>query len=354
MKKNTLTIIITIVLAVIVAYLFYTSKEGTIRQELKDFAIEDTSAITKIFLADMSNHQVTLEKIEPGHWIVNGKYKARKDLIEILLKTMKNLEVKSPVAKAARENVIKRIATGAVKVEVYQNNNDEPNKVYYVGGATQSQMGTYMLLENSSNPFIMNIPYFSGYLTTRYNTDEYEWRDKTVFNYQFKDIAGVKLEYTHNPEYSFSIMNTGNWTYTLRSLQNDELIANYDTNNLNIYLTFFRNIQFEGFVRNKDTAFRDSIVSYPPFCTLTVTDMSGNTTKVKAFLKPVPKGTTDLNDNPIEYDVDRMYALIDTRHVGRNYRSVDENQLVTIQYFVFDKLFLVINDFTKNIASQTD
>jgi len=345
MKKNTLTILITLVLAIIAAYLFYTRKEGTIRQELKDFAIEDTSAITKIFLVDMANNQVTLEKIKPGHWMVNGRYKVRNDLIDVLLKTMKNLEVKSPVARAARENVIKRLATVAVKVEIYQNNNDEPGKVYYVGGATQDKYGTYMLLENSSEPFIMSIPYFSGYLTTRYNTDEYEWRDKMVFNYQFKDIAGVKVEYFKNPEYSFAIANTGNWTYTLRSLQNDELIANYDTTNLKIYLTFFKNVQFEGFVRNMDEAYCDSIVSYLPVCTITVSDMSGKTTKVRAFLKPVPKGGVDTDGNPIEYDVDRMYALIDARPVGRDDRSGDERQLVTIQYFVFDKLFLTIDDF---------
>src|SRR3972149_10537431 len=174
MKKNRLTIIITIALAIIAAYLLYTSKKGTIRQELKDFAVEDTSAITKIFMVDMRNNQVTLQKEKPGNWAVNGKYRARNDLIDVLLKTMKNLQVKSPVARAAHDNMVKQLATGAVKVEIYQNNNTNPGKVYYVGGATQDKYGTYMLLENSSEPFIMSLPYFSGYLTTRYNTDEYE------------------------------------------------------------------------------------------------------------------------------------------------------------------------------------
>lgn len=336
MKKNSLIILITLVLTIIVAYLFYTRKEGTIRQELKDFAIEDTSVITKIFLVDMANNQVTLEKIKPGHWMVNNKYKVRNDLLDILLKTMKNLEVKSPVARAARENVLKRLATGAVKVEIYQNNNDEPGKVYYVGGATQSQTGTYMLLENSSEPFIMTISHFSGYLSTRYNTDEYEWRDKMVFNYQFKDIAGITVEYLQDTAQSFTITNTGNWNYTLRSLQNDELIADYDTTNLKIYITFFKNIQFEGFVRNMDGAYRDSIISHLPVSIITVSDMSGKSTKLMTFLKPVPKGGVDLDGNPIEYDIDRMYALID-----------DESDLVTIQYFVFDKLFLTIDNFLK-------
>ena len=287
-------------------------------------------------MVDMRNNQVTLQKEKPGNWAVNGKYRARNDLIDVLLKTMKNLQVKSPVARAAHDNMVKQLATVAVKVEIYQNNNNNPGKVYYVGGATQDKYGTYMLLENSSEPFIMSLPYFSGYLTTRYNTDEYEWRDKTVFNHQFKDIAGVKVEYELNPQYSYTITHTGNWNYTLKSLQNGKLIENYDTTNLLMYLTFFSNVQFEGFVRKMDNAYRDSILSYPPVSIITVSDMSGKTTKLRTFLKPVSEGGYDSEGNPVKYDVDRMYALIN-----------DEEQLVTIQYFVFDKLFLIIDDFYK-------
>ena len=48
---------------------------------------------------------------------------------------------------------------------------------------------------------------------------------------------------------------------------------------------------------------------------------------VKAFNKPVPEGTVNLNNEPIHFDQDRMYALIN-----------NDKDVVIIQHFVFDKL----------------
>ena len=159
--KNNILIFIAIFLSAVSAYLYFAEERGTIRQELKDFAVDDTASITKIFLADKVKHSVTLTRIKQCHLEVDNKYRASKDLVDVLIKTIKTIEVKSPVARDARDNVIKRLSTGAIKVEIYQGE-DTPSKVYYVGGATKSTMGTYMLLENSTEPFIMHIPYFYG------------------------------------------------------------------------------------------------------------------------------------------------------------------------------------------------
>ena len=68
--------------------------------------------------------------------------------------------MRSPVPKAAFNNVIKQIATSGTKVEIYQGK-DKPSKTYYIGGATLDHQGTYMILETegvkSSVPFIMYI-----------------------------------------------------------------------------------------------------------------------------------------------------------------------------------------------------
>ena len=46
--------------------------------QLHDFAVKDTSAITKIFLADKFGATVTLEREDVGEWTVNEDYKAEK------------------------------------------------------------------------------------------------------------------------------------------------------------------------------------------------------------------------------------------------------------------------------------
>ena len=110
-----------------------------------DFAIKDSKSIDKIFIVASTGKSVTLSK-QDTNWLVNGKYNARPDNIRLLLKTFRRIDVRSPVPKAAVNNIITEIATGATKVEIYQGN-DKPSKIYYVGNPTNDNQGTYMILE---------------------------------------------------------------------------------------------------------------------------------------------------------------------------------------------------------------
>ena len=69
--------------------------------EASAFAIADTSSISKIFIADKDGFQALLERV-PGqrYWSLNGNYLARKDAVDLLLKTFKRVKVQSPVALA--------------------------------------------------------------------------------------------------------------------------------------------------------------------------------------------------------------------------------------------------------------
>ena len=65
MKTKQLTIIV-IILAAVAALFLFREKFGTVRSELKDFAVKDTASIDKIFLADKSGHEITLERKGKG------------------------------------------------------------------------------------------------------------------------------------------------------------------------------------------------------------------------------------------------------------------------------------------------
>ena len=335
MKKNKTTLVITLLLAGVAAVLIYTSTRSTIKKELKDFAIEDTASVTKIFLADKSGKQILLEKITAGNWKLNGKFIARNDAISTLLITMKKLEVRSPVAKAAYENVIKNLATTATKVEIYQN--DELVKTYYVGGATQDQLGTFMLLENSTTPFVMYLPGLNGYLTARYFTDETEWKSRMVFNYAPSEIGSVTVEYPKAPKLSMNLMVKENDSYAVSSLTDKKTLQEIDTNAVSRYLASFREIQYEAVITNIDKTKQDSTISSTPVSIITVVDKKGNKNSIKIFLKPITESSlvaTDDNGKPLQYDIDRMYGIVN-----------DGKDFLLIQHFVFDKLLRTSDDF---------
>ena len=106
-------------MACIAGYFLYTNSNSTIRAELRDFAISDTSAIDKIFMADRQGHTILLEKKATGDWSVNGKFRARQDILSNLLFTMKSIEVRSPVGKNLYNHTMKLMASNSVKVEIY-------------------------------------------------------------------------------------------------------------------------------------------------------------------------------------------------------------------------------------------
>lgn len=335
MKRNKVILIITILLVLAAIFLQHRNKSGTMREELRDFAVEDTGSITKIFLADKNQHTVLLERT-PSGWKVDGKYKARPDAIHILLTTIKSLSVKTRVAKAAYNHVVKEIASDGIKCEIYQHGESKPAKVYYVGESTADVLGTFMLIEGSSLPFIIEIPGFQGYLTPRYSPFEINWRDISVFDYNPGEIKNISMTYYRQPEKSFSIERTGS-SFRIFSPVTNAVIQNPDTIGLNNYLTFFKYLCFESWDVEFTEQQRDSLKSTEPINTIRVTDTKGITSSITTFPKPVTTRSLMQSDslgNPLKYDADRMYAFMN-----------DGKEFVVIQYYVFGKIFRQLSDF---------
>lgn len=338
MKKNKFLIIALLVLIAIASYFFISKSSGTLKNELKDFAIEDTASIDKIFISDYTGDKVTLTRGDK-YWVVDGAHKARPESIEVIMNTFYRIAVKSPVAKAAMNNVIKDIATKTIKVEIYQGK-DKPNKVYYIGGPTQDQMGTYMVLENdgekSSVPFIMHIPGFYGYLSSRFFANPLQWRDAAIFTYHPEEIKSIEVTYHEKPEESFKIEKNLN-TINLIDGQSFQSIQKFDTNKVYQYLGLFEKIYYEMIVLDEvKPEKQDSIRKTNPFFTIKLTDVYGKTTKIVSLHMRNYKQTLDDNGTPYPYDVDRMYAILN-----------DDAFLIYIQFYTFDKITLPKQVFLK-------
>lgn len=307
-------------------------KDFTIDKELRDFSVKDTSTVNKIFMVEKSNNKVLLEK-KDGVWWVNDKFKAREDAIYTLLKTLYRMDVKSPVPKSAHNSIIKRLATESIKVEIYQNN--ELSKVIYVGGATSNHFGTYMMLEGSDVAFVVHIPGFNGYLSTRFFTDENLWRSTKVFDYNYNEISTVSVTDPSQPEKSYMVSNNGDNRFDLKLLKENRKIENFDTLEVKTYLAYFKSIAYQSLLPDYDKRIMDSIITSTPYFIIELTDIYETTTTVKAFLMPATYDAYDPEGNRLSYDPNVMYALINNK------------DFVTIQFYVFDPLFKEFEDFLK-------
>lgn len=342
MKKNLLYLFLLAALAVAVWYFVFRNGNSTIPVNEKNFAVEDTANIGKIFIADMNKKSVTLERDENGGWTVNGMYAVRPDAISLLLKTIKQLSIKNPVSEAARNSVLKNMATDNHKVEIY----DLKNQLivsYYVGGGTNDFNGTYMKTANGENPFVVSVPGFHGVLTVRYITDVEELRSRSIFSLPFNQLSEVKVLYPADEANSFVIEVAGVDSFRLFSYVSHTLISpkKIEKEKVGMYLSLFRFINAEGFENNN--TLKDSVLAQTPYCEISVKDIHRKISQAICYYKPITKTSLQQfsqNGEALPHDIDHFYALIN-----------DRKDFVLIQQFHFGRLFQKINFFSRISSS---
>lgn len=338
MKKGRIIgLLIALGLLSTVIYFGSQNSGSTLKKQLHNFAIEDTASITRIFLSDKNNNSLLLERKTTDYWTLDKQFKARQDMVKNLLGTMKELTLRAPVSKSRFDYTVKQIASNSTKVEIYQNGEDKPSKVYYVGGSNQDNTGTFMLLENSSVPFLMHIEGHYGFLQSRYSPRQNDWRDNAIWFFpgeEVTQIKNVKVEYPSEPEKSFEINKISKSEYELKDAKGNKVEVP-DMSGIYEYLKRYRKISYEGFEENKSKAYCDSLMKATPVKTIyTVEEDNGTVTQVKSYLKPVKDGAEDWEGNEIPHDLERMYA------------TVNNGKFVIIQYYVFDPLTVTLQDFS--------
>jgi hypothetical protein len=351
--KNKYILLLVVILAVVAVILIFSRSGDTFSRSSSDFVVTDTSTVTKIFMADKNNNTVKLSRRETGNWILNDQYPALKFNVDLMLKTMTDIQVKAPVALAAHNTIVKHLAVNGIKVEIYQMVNridfwgirlfphEKLTKVYYIGGATPDNQSNYALMEGSEEPFVIYLPGLRGFVTPRYSTIERYWRDLSVFKVNIGEIASVRLEVPGNPDYSFEVQVTRGRVRSFSPLSGPAPKAPLDTLKVLNFLSGFKNVNFEAFLNDMDKRTRDSVLASTPFIIITVTDTLNKQTVAKTYHKPNLFQQKDYLGRVLPYDPDRLYAMVNN---GKDF--------VLIQYFAFGKILRPRPWFYKDFKSD--
>ncbi len=209
MKKNGLALLLLLALLAL-AYWIYQSQDSSTKlaRDYKDFAIEDTAAVDQIFLSNLEGKKVLISRREDGIWRVEGKYRAREDAVFLILKTAHDIQIQSPVPKSQYTSVISRLAGLSTKVEFYTGG-EKPSKIWYVGHATASKVGTYMLLEKdgekSGKPYVTHLLMERGSLSSRFFLDPMLWRDRAMLRLKPENIKSIEVKHAYDTATSFRI-----------------------------------------------------------------------------------------------------------------------------------------------------
>ena len=275
------------------------------RTDRRDFSVVDTSQVIKVTLSSKAPEIAILDRQNENSWTVNGKYKARKSGIFYLLQTLQRMEIAHPVPLSMRDNVIGNLAVKGIKVEVELKNGK--NKIFYVGGENKELTATFMMLKGALEPYAVHIPGFKGYLSGRFFTQEYLWRDKTVINYDNRNISNIKMQYynVNQNDESFLIKKT-NKGYQLSDFETKEMIK-HNAKALETYIASFRKLYAESFVTG--TLNTDSLIKTQPLFELTVTTIDDQSTAIKVFNKKAEK-TIYVDGDITMQDPERMFAFV--------------------------------------------
>ncbi len=334
MKNNKILFLIVAAIAVAATWLYLKSDRSTISEALRDFKVPDTASVTKIFIAEMSGKQTLLEKQDAETWLMNKRNIVRPDAVRTLLTTIHDMEVRSPVGKGAYNNVMKKIASTGIKVEVY--NNSGLIKTFYVGGPTQDHLGTFMYLENSTVPFITHIPGFDGYLTPRFTVSDTDWMRKNIFSITPANFKSLAVTDRTHPAKAFTILNNNDGTYSLQDSLGKSFQGVSQDKIIN-YLELYKSVNYEELERSLSPVQHDSMLHIMPFRSIVFTDNENKSTRIDLWRRPITESTIHKGYNDgsqFDFDVDRMTASLN-----------GDTSLVVVQYYSFEKLFRKTTDF---------
>lgn len=263
-----------------------------------EFAMADPDDIQKIFLADRAMNTATLERQKDGAWLYNGRYPARPTAIQTLLQTLTTVKVYYIPAEAAKNNIIKTLGAEGIKVEVYDRSG-ERRKVYYVGGVTNDESGTFMMMEGSNQPYVTHIPGFIGQLRARFFMGEDDWRDRTIFAERPENIQSIAVQYPQQKNESFKLEKTGEAQYEVRPYFTTTPASNKPQRKglAEAYLLQYEKLGAEAYeTRNR---LRDSVTNLVPFAIVELKKTDG-TEKTVRFWPVAVQRTTDTHEIYVE------------------------------------------------------
>ena len=293
-----------------------------------DFAIADTAAVDKIFIADKDGNQALLERSSGRYWKLNGTHLARKDAVDLLLKTFLRARVQRPVPQGELSTVNRLLAGRGKKVEIYQGG-ETPVKTWYIGTSTQNHTGTYMVLADANGqlaeePFIVHMEGFTGFLSTRFFTDEREWRYTGMFDYPGNSLRRVEVELTEagGRLYAMEVDSVG----TLR-VEGAPLSSRVDTLFWQDRFNRFRKVHLETYNNHLTSNAEDSLLNRaePAFRLRAWGQDEDVPNEIELYWKAPISDTYDDNGELNEWDGSRMYAVY-------------KDEAVLVQRFVFDPL----------------
>jgi hypothetical protein len=278
------------------------------------FAVEGDKDITRIELVSRDG-KVKIEKSGEG-WVVGRNLEARKSAVMFIIKTLREIKIKSPVsADIFRKEIIEKNVE-PVRVSVFEKK--RLIKSFYVYKTPSNLYGNIMKLKVSSKPYIVYLPGYENNIGSYFVVNELFWKTFSAIRLLPSQIGYVELKNFSDTASSFSIeSNKG------RFLLKESASAGQDSDKVRRYISYFVNVPFESWAFDLSPNEKKEIESSEPLFRISIRTTTGGAITLTIWEREIPSGEGGLTRK----DTDRVWGKLN-----------DDKGIFVMRYFDIDPI----------------
>jgi hypothetical protein len=302
-KNKRLSVSLILLLAITILAYFLTGKDGQLELDKKMFQVEDQTKIDRVTLESAKGNVVV--SYDGTSWKVNNRYQADRKLVKVLFATLMQVVPKRKVSENLQDSISKALKGSGTKVSLFEG--QQLRREFYAGASTDHTQ-TYFQ-QNNEQAYLVAIPGYRIDASQVLQLDESGWRDKRVFNFNWRNLKAISVTYPDDPKRNFNI----NLVQKLLSIEDVEVA---DTTRLSRFVDDLYSLEGDQWVTLGKSASVDSLFNTPTSFQVAVSDIAARNYRlnVKQWKQGQPLLAGVLNDTVrLLFEKTRLFRIAKTK-----------------------------------------
>jgi hypothetical protein len=235
------------------------------------FQFEDFKRIDKITLQqDTSAIDVSFNGTT---WRVNERYDADGNMINVLFATLQQARPRRSVSGARKDSIYNYLSESGVKVSLFEG---ETLRKYFIAGGNKAKTQAFFADPDSKDVYVMAIRGYRVYVSGIFEMRESGWRDKVVFDFNWRNFRSLEARYPQSPSENF-VVSLDKGYFGIQGIETDTI-------KLNTFFDHLFSLTVDDYVTRP--GIRDSLTNASHFVDFSVTDVANRSYRLKLYTSP--------------------------------------------------------------------
>lgn len=270
-KNKRLLVSFTGLVLLSLCFYFFGSKTYQIEVDTSLFRLEEGTNVNRVVLESLGG-KVVLD-FNGTRWMVNTNYEADRQLIKLLFATLEKAEPKRPVSNSQLDSVNSMMSKNGVTVNLYEGENLIQS---FRAGGNEQKTEAYFQKSIGQPSYVMLIPGYRLYVSYILELDENGWRDKRIFNFNWRNFKSLNMIVPGDPSQNFEVSFKDQF-FGITG------ISAADTTKLNDYLDAVSLLTADRFIKPGFSGVYDSLLKTSVSFRIEVRDIADKTYSLDVF-----------------------------------------------------------------------